>query len=282
MRNIFISSNAFPVKTIDAIFDECDKRGITHLELGSGVAYDQEADEKIKNRAQKTTILLHNYFPAPKESFVLNLASPDQEVQTKSRALVTHALELSSAIGAPFYAVHSGFAYHAEAQFLGKQQTHLTHFSLDEAHKNFIEAIQALSRTAKKLGVKLLIENNALPPFNLINGANQSLLVVGIEDSLKTMQELSQSGVGLLLDTGHLTVSAAALGFDRVDYLNKLRHYIHAFQLSDNNGEGDQHLPVAVNSWQINPVKTFSTNTPLTLEVNNHLEEVLESRNFFA
>lgn len=277
MRPVYISSNAFPIKTIDAIFTECDRHAITHLELGSGVAYDPEAREKIIARSKNTKILLHNYIPAPLQPFVLNLASDEKEVAKKSFDLVVTALQISAKIGAPFFAVHSGFAYHAEPQLLGKKQIHLEHFSLLTATTNFLENIQQLAAIAKQFGVRLLVENNVVPRFNLIDGQNKSYLVAGFEDSLNILEKISQWGVGLLLDTGHLNVSAKSLGFNRIDFVAQVRQYIYAFQVSNNDGSEDQHKPIEKTDWSVDLVKSFPEEVFVTLEVNNHLPQVLKS-----
>lgn len=277
MRLVYISSNAFPVRTFDAIFEECDRRGITHLELGSGVAYDPDARQKIIARSKKTNILLHNYIPAPEIPFVLNLAARDADTLGKSTNLVKTALEISHDIGASFYAVHSGFAYDAQPQFLGKKQTHLAHYPLSEAHNVFLASMIDLAQYARSLGVILLIENNVLPAFNLIDGANKSYLVVGPDDSLEVLNTLASLGVGLLLDTGHLAVSAQALQFSPVEFIETMRYYIKAFQLSDNDGTIDSHSPITPDSWVLPQLKTFSEDTPVTFEVNGHLDEVIKS-----
>ena len=118
MLSVCLSSNAFPVRTLDAIFEECQKQNIEYLELGSGVAYDAEARAKIIAEKKKRKIILHNYIPAPREPFVLNLASADEATRKQSTALAETALEISAAIEAPIYAVHSGFAYHAAPELL--------------------------------------------------------------------------------------------------------------------------------------------------------------------
>lgn len=277
MRTAYISSNAFPVRTLDAIFEECNQRGITHLELGSGVLYDPHAREKIIERSKKTNILLHNYIPAPEIPFVLNLASRDAATLEKSTNLVKTALEISDEIGASFYAVHSGFAYDAQPEFLGKKQTHLAHYPISEARDIFLASMRSLASYARELEVTLLIENNVLPAFNLINGTNQSYLVVGSEDSLDVMNELAPLGVGLLLDTGHLNVSAHALRFSPIEFIHTMRYHIKAFQISENDGTVDSHSPITQTSWFLPELKKFSPETAVTLEVNGHLNEVIHS-----
>ena len=281
-REVYISSNAFPIRQLDAIFATCDERHIDKIELGSGVAYDADARKKIIARSKRTSILLHNYIPAPIEPFVLNLASTEPEVLDKSIVLAAEALELSAEIGATIYGVHAGFAYRAEPQLLGGKQNHLPHVPITEASKIFIESIGYLSEIAKRKGVRLLVENNVLPVFNLIEGANKSYLVCGIEDSIETMRQVATCDVGLLVDLGHVKVTANALGFDPEAYLENMRKYVAAFHIHDNDGSTDQHLPSTSKSWYLGFLGDFPRAIPFTLETNDHLVETLESITLFT
>lgn len=286
MNNIYISSNAFPRKDLDSIYEACSTYDIHHLELGSGVAYDPDAREKIISYSKKIKIILHNYAPAPREPFVLNLASPDKDISKKSKHIVENALEISAEIGSPIYAVHAGFAYHAEAALLGKGQTQLEHFPLSEARNIFLNNIVSLAQLAKRFGVKLLLENNALPFFNLINGQNLSYLLVSTEDSLDLLSACAELGVGLLLDVGHLKVSSNALRFDPIDFMAKIRYYIGAFHVSENSGKLDEHTPISDKSWFLGILKIIGKDLPITIEVDGHLDEVIANagllKNFFT
>lgn len=281
MNPLFISSNGFPKKNLDDIFALCDVHDIRCLELGSGVAFDPDADKKIIARGKRTRILLHNYIPAPEKPFVVNLASTDAHILERSKEMVRHALAMSAEIHAPFYAVHSGFAYEAEIEFLGKKQTHLPRIPLREAEKIFTDAIFELSEVAKRCQVQLLVENNVVTPYNTIHGENLGYCIAGIDDSIALLRVFSEWGVGLLLDTGHMQVTAQTLGFSRDAYIEKCQPYIRGFQCSDNNGIEDEHLPIPAGHWTIALAKKFP-NIPVTLEVNNHLSETLASLHFFA
>ena len=90
------------------------------------------------------------------------------------------------------------------------------------------------------------------------------------------MNELAPLGVGLLLDTGHLTVSAHALQFSPIEFIDTMRYHIKAFQISENDGTADTHLPITSTSWFLAELKEFPE-APVTLEVNGHLDEVIES-----
>jgi len=280
MRKVYVSSTAFSRRDLDSIFADCKKNGIKNLEIGSNVLYDEQAHEKIVRESGDINILLHNYVPAPKVPFVLNLASNCKDILKKSRNLAQIALQISGEIGASIYSVHAGFAYHALPCYLGTKQTHLEHFPIVDARKIFIESSILLSEVAKQNGVRLLIENNVLPSFNLINGKNESYLLTSIEESLTLLEVLNKYDIGMLMDVGHLNVSAATLRFDKIDYLRQLRYYIYAFHLSENDALTDQNLSIFPNSWFIDFIKSFPENIPVTLEVNQCLEDVLNSKDF--
>ena len=55
--------------------------------------------------------------------------------------------------------------------------------------------------------------------------------------------------VGILIDVAHLKVSAETLKFDKIDYLSKMKPFIHAYHLSDNDGTSDSNQPFTPNSW---------------------------------
>ena len=51
---------------------------------------------------------LHNYFPAPKDSFVLNMAASDNYTYDMTSQLV-NAFILASFAGSPIYGIHAGY-----------------------------------------------------------------------------------------------------------------------------------------------------------------------------
>lgn len=97
---IYISSLAFLGKTIDQIIEEAVK-GKLSIEFSSGIAHDPSAVEKIDKC--KFPKYIHNYFPAPKDPFVLNLASSDEAIRQASIEHTIRGLEISKQIGADFF-----------------------------------------------------------------------------------------------------------------------------------------------------------------------------------
>ena len=58
--------------------------------------------------------LVHNYFPPPKEEFVLNLGSTNNEIIRKSISLCKKAIDDAVVLGAPCYSIHAGFYFDPE------------------------------------------------------------------------------------------------------------------------------------------------------------------------
>jgi sugar phosphate isomerase/epimerase len=193
--------------------------------------------------------VVHNYFPPPPESFVLNLASPDAEVRGRSLRLVDAALELAAALGSPIYSVHAGFVSDPIG-FDGRSFVFAAAGDAGAAKERFREALEGPLAHARELGVDLLVENNVCTP-----AVEGSLLLQAPEE----FEELD--GFGILLDTGHLNVSAATLGFDRTEFARRLGPRIGAFHLHDNDGSADRHEPVERDSWALDAVRAAPSAT---------------------
>ena len=59
----------------------------------------------------------------------------------------------------------------------------------------------------------------------------------------------NNNDVGILIDTGHLNVSAQTFNYDPIIMTNKFNPYIKVAQLSENDGTADQNLPILEDSW---------------------------------
>ena len=64
---------------------------------------------------------MHNYFPPPKNPFVLNLASSNNKILNLSLKHICKAIKLTSRIGAKYYSFHAGFLVDPMVDRLGKK-----------------------------------------------------------------------------------------------------------------------------------------------------------------
>lgn len=226
-------------KRIDAYVNA----GLSHIELGAGVDVDDNALEQLDTSLQ---FLIHNYFPPPAEPFVLNLASPSLQVRQQSLDLVFQALQLTAQLGAPFYSVHAGFI--TDPTSFGK-----TSFIFPlpespeaalEATERFLASLNTILDYAEKLGVMVLVENNVCT-----EDLRDRLLLQTADEFLALFDRITHNNVGILLDTGHLRVSAHTFGFDPIDFVNQTAPYVRAFHIHDNDGTADQHRVIAPDGW---------------------------------
>lgn len=234
--------------------------GMAGIELSSSLPL--SAGDFFKVREQMPSgirFLVHNYFPSPSEDFVLNLASPDQEILRKSRDHCANAVTFCSEVASPFYSVHAGFALNAAPSDLGKELAHLERCSLADAKKVFINSLNILCRQAQSKGMRILVENNVLAPFNLVRGRNEFLLGVTAEDLLELLANVNMPNLGLLIDMGHLKVSARSLGFSDALFLKTLMPYIEAFHLSDNDGNKDDNYAFNETAWFFKHLRDLKT-----------------------
>lgn len=247
---VFISSGAFQTVSVSKIIESAMEGGIHCLELGSGTEWDANVLDAVRERfGRPMRYLVHNYFPPHERPFVLNLASTDEEILARSREHCRNALQLTAEFGAPFFSVHAGFAFSAKPEELGRDLSRVPRQSLTIAHDIFVESLKWLCMIAASLGVKVLVENNVIAPFNLIDGKNRLGLCATAEDLLRTHAEVNAPNLGFLVDVGHLKVTANALNFDKQEFLDQVQDKVAAFHLSDNDGSADQNLPFSEDAW---------------------------------
>jgi sugar phosphate isomerase/epimerase len=220
--------------------------GIDAVELGAHVVPD--VPFCVEDLPDYGSFLIHNYFPPPSNPFILNLASADPEVRTRSMDLVKEALQLSKALGSPVYSVHAGFVSDPTLAFAfeGKPGRH----DAADALRRFVSALHELLPIAQKNGVRLLVENNVCTKAN-----RGHLLCQTTEEFLELFTLLPADALGILLDTGHLNVSGHTFQFSPEKFVAALEHCIGAVHVHANDGSADQHQPVEEGSWVLDVLR---------------------------
>ena len=253
---VFLSSGAFRTRSLPEVVSQAQVLGIRHLELSSGVEHFPQLDAYVPVlKSSGIQLLVHNYFPAPAEPFVLNLGALDAQTLEASREHVRNCIDLSSKLGASYYSVHSAFVLRMNAEHLGKPQAQADLSSRSGlpdrnlVRKVFIESLKLLCAEAAHHGLDLLVENNVVSPKYLRTRQEDPFLMTNADEIEDVLQEVGAPNIGLLMDVAHARVSSAALGFDLATFVRRLRPYIRALHLSDNDGQEDQNLPMSENSW---------------------------------
>ena len=268
---VYISTGAFRFKGLGEIIQFSINHGIDHIELSSGLAYQPNLLDQVRATNQtQITYLIHNYFPPPEQPFVLNLASSDARTRKRSLDLCREAIDLTDEIGAPFYSVHSGFAFDMKPDLLGKPASQnriprSDHIPYDEAYDIFSENVISLTEYAGSKGIRLLVENNVVSPVILAEHNRGSLLMASVDEIVQLITDVGDPNFGVLVDVGHVNVTANALGFSREQFIEILAPHIGAFHLSHNDGQTDQNLPFDENAWFCPLLKHFH-NVPFVIE----------------
>lgn len=250
-NTIYVSTACLPgVESVKSRVSLYKSHGLNAIELGAGVYANKDSISYLIG--MKGQFLVHNYFPPPSKPFVLNLASGEEDIHRRSRGFVLGALDLTARLNAPFYSVHAGFI--TDPTSFGK-----TSFvfpmpsSLEEsqvAMDRFVTALGIMLDSAEHFGLMLLVENNVCS-----EDLYGKLLLLTADEFLELFRILPSQHLGILLDTGHLKVTANTLDFNCMAYIERITPYIRAFHVHDNDGTLDTHQPIKPGSWVLDVLR---------------------------
>lgn len=250
---IYISTGGFknflPEKTIKIL----NKKKINCIELSGGQYSKKISNNIIKKR--KINFAIHNYFPVPKKSFVLNLASNDTKIYSKTLKNFKKSINLSNKLKSKYFSFHAGFLLDPNPKELGKTLKKIKLQPRKEALEIFVHRVNKIANYAKKKNVKILIENNVITKKNLIRFGKNPLLLTSPTEIIKFFRRTNEN-VGFLLDVGHLKVSSKTLKFNLLNAHKKLKPIIEGYHLSENNGLEDSNKSFNKNSWFLKNMKS--------------------------
>jgi len=258
MNNWFVSTTFMPDgSSIQEALDLCQKSGITQIELGSNHCYDEHVEDIIAR--YPFTYLVHNYFPTPKESLVVNIASLNDTIHAQSIAHCERSIDFCQRIGAKLYSFHPGFLSDPDGgRFLSDpdgghivanmydfrwNEGALDALQYDSAFSRMIQSITHLSAYAKERNVKIAIETEGS-----VQHAGH-LLMQKPEEYAVFMQHFSPDAIGITVNLGHLNLASRHFSFEPEHFIDQISEYIVAFEMSHNNGCEDQHLPLVAGAW---------------------------------
>lgn len=255
---MYVSTGAFQTRSLAEIVRLAMEGGVECVELSSGTEWAPDLLAPVRRTVGAgQRYLVHNYFPPAEQPFVLNLACAETGGLARSLRHCRDAVDLSQELGAPFFSVHAGFAFTARPEELGGDLTRSPRVPLDRAHEIFVGALRELCAYAEPRGVRIAVENNVIAPFNLVNGRNLLGLCATADDILRTREDVGATNLAFLVDTGHVKVTAAALGFDSHRFLDEVAPYVIAFHLSDNDGSADTNQPFDDHAWFVPRLAEF-------------------------
>lgn len=244
--NFYISTLAFLGKTPKEINDIAVENKF-NIEFSSGMPYYENMEQFFLNSPLKNK-LPHNYFPAPKIPFVLNLASSNSEIRKTSIDHCLNGIKLAKAVNAPFFSAHAGFCIDPSPNELGQKISYVANFNKEEHWNLFFDSLNKILNFAEENEIDFLIENNVIAQFNLVDNVNP-LLCCESTDIDYLFNKIKSKRLFILLDTAHLKVSCKALNLNLDKELACMEKYIKAIHHSDNNGLEDNNQQITLDYW---------------------------------
>ena len=273
---IYISSSCIPSLKIKDSVQELALNGFKNVELSGGTDYYEGFENDLLELKDKYNLSYrcHNYFPPPKEHFVINLASLDDSIFNKSVDHIKKAISLSKLLGSRKYGFHAGFLINIDVSEIGKKISKTNLFSRQESVSRFCLAYENIKNNTD--GVDLYIENNVISKtnFETYEGVNALMMTNFSEyESLKEKIDFN-----LLLDLAHLKVSARTLGLnweDEFENMMGVSNYIH---ISDNDGFHDLNNQLNRSSSLLSMLKQSNTSKKdFTLEIYDGMDAIKKS-----
>ena len=246
---IALSSTCLGNADIKSLCEYAAANNIWSIELSANIPFmlGKELVKTLEAYTDRINFYIHNYFPAPKDSFVLNLAHPATYERSLEHCL--KAVDLCSSLGITVYSIHAGMAINPFPDDLGKSLAHYAPADFKESRDLLTTACHEIAGYALGKGVRILIENNVINEGNCPENVNRHYHFADPAESEKLFPLFSHPNIGVLLDAGHLKVTSAILNFEPCDFINLFKEKIKAVHLSDNDGRYDQNLPIDEQSW---------------------------------
>jgi sugar phosphate isomerase/epimerase len=279
---IFVSSASIREKNLDKKLFYFKENNITDIELTGGTNFNNNTLNILKKFKEKYNFnfQLHNYFPIPKKSFVLNLASLDNQIFNQTLSFYKNSINFSKKIGAKRFSIHAGFFTDITANKLGKNfKIQKKLYNKEKCYKQFAKGFKELKLYAGKK-IDLYIENHVLTKNDLkVSGFKNPLMLTCKKDYLILKKYINFK---LLLDLAHLKVSSKTLNLNFTKEVLYLSQYTDYFHLSDNDGLSDNNKPLINKRSNLCKILKFINNFNYiyTLEVYTGIKDILESIKF--
>ena len=251
---IYLSTGGFQKLTPQSVIQKYNKIGINSIELSGGKYVHSQKIIKFLKEKHNINFALHNYFPVPKKKIVINLGSFEKKIFKKTFLNIKKSIDISSKLKSKYFGFHAGFLFDPNIKDLGKKFTDVRLQDRKKTINLFLTRVNLLAKEAKKKNVKILIENNVITIENFKKFKQNPLLLTHPDEIIKFFKKCDKD-VGLLLDVGHLKVSAKTLGFDLLKAHEMLKPYIKGYHLSDNNGLRDSNKEFTKKSWFYDKLK---------------------------
>ena len=278
---IYVSSSCLKNTKIKDSVEELAINGFQNIELSGGTEYYENFENELLELKDRYGLnyQCHNYFPPPREHFVLNLASLNDETFQISFKHLQRVIALSNRLGADKFAFHAGFFIDIKLREIGKKLSKDHLFNEDESISRFCDAFQDLQKQA--CGVSLFIENNVFSSSNAdtYDGENP-FMMTNFNEYVSLKEKID---FNLLLDVAHLKVSAKTLKLDWKEEFEKMMDVSSYVHVSNNDGFHDLNNQLTKTSILTSMLRQSDTrNKDFTLEIYDGMDAIKRSHETLA
>lgn len=248
MINLSVSTTFIPDgQPLHQALKLCEEAGIQSVEIGSNHCYEENYNYLSDFSFQ---YLFHNYFPIPRDSFVVNIASLDENIRFRSISHIKTAIDFCHEHDGHLYTFHPGFLTDSKGPNRSNQnydfhwdQSKIEKSNYEKSVNKMYAAFDEIILYAKLKKVKIAIETEGS-----LSNHNHLLMQKPIEYQ-KFIEKYYPRDIGINLNIGHLNLSAKAFCFKQEEFIDLIQNYIVAMELSHNNGVEDQHQPLQRDGW---------------------------------
>lgn len=272
---IYISTSCVKNNSIKKSIKQIVDFGYTNIELSGGTDYYPEIVDDLVSLKDKYNLnfICHNYFPPPKEHFVLNLASLDIATQEKTFQFLKNTIKLSDKLKLREFGFHAGFFLNIPLDEIGEKIQNQPLFNKKEAINQFCKSYTKLDSLTNS---KLYIENNVISRPNYEKFGEDIFMLTSSKDYFRLKKLIN---FDLILDVAHLKVSCNSLNLNFEMELDSLIHQTDYIHVSDNSGITDDNIGLKKDSELYSILSNYCLkNKKITLEVyDNSFREIEES-----
>lgn len=259
----FVSTTYFgDGSPVSHVLDQLTELQFKNIEIGSN----HPPVEFSKLNLQKdTTYIIHNYFPAQEEDFVLNLASEDKQTRDKSISFIESTIKICRKSNIKYYTIHPGFFAEAVARYDKNKNRNfdlvfkrsLTKKDRQKVINRSIKIIKNLYRFALANRIQLLIENQG-------SQTSKEFVLFDSVDELKMIKRAIGEHLKFNFNLAHATLAGINLyDFSIFRYFYQNSPFFEASEIQEIY---DSHLPLGPGNGRI-------------LKLLKNYKELLKKRN---
>jgi sugar phosphate isomerase/epimerase len=257
------------------VLDAYAAAGLRTVELGATLGYLDGMEPHLFKR-YGFDFIVHSYFPPPRERIVVNLASQDAAVLDRSRRQIKGSIDFCHALGVDCFSFHAGFRVEPDENFTFKEDGSAVAY--DVAFETLVESVKEINAYALSKGVRIAVENHGMPEKELTHGKNLTYMLCEAWEFERLWEAVPSNNIGMLLDLGHLKVASQSLGFDKEDFVDRVKERVLSVHVHDNNGRADEHREVTEKSWCLDVLRRGGfANARVVLESRGlSIDQILE------